>query len=63
MVRQEHLDKHQGLNMLDVTHIQEEELISVQNQHQFMDLFTNMICIGHTLEVTSVGYHKQLLKD
>ena len=46
-----------------VTHIQSEELIYVQKQHQFMDQFTNIILIIHTPEVTSVGYHNQLLKN
>ena len=48
---------------MDITHIKSEEVISVQKQHQFMDLFTNHICIIHTREVTSVGHKNQFLKD
>ena len=44
------------------THIQAEEVISVQNQHQLMDQFTNHILMIHTQEVTLVGYHNQLPK-
>ena len=41
-----------------MTHIQAEEEICIQNQHQFMDNFTNKFLIIHTQEVTLVGYHK-----
>ena len=39
-----------------------KEIFSVRNQHQFMDQFKNLILIFHNREVTSVGYHTQLLK-
>ena len=41
MVHQDHLDQEQGTNILDITYIQSEELIPVQNQDQFMDQFTS----------------------
>ena len=43
MDQHNHLDKEKGTNILYIKHIQAEEVISVQNQHQFMDQFTNMI--------------------
>ena len=30
-------------NLSDITHIQAEEVIYIKNQHQFMDLFKNII--------------------
>ena len=44
-------------------HIQAEEVISIQNQHQCMDSFKNIILTIHTVDVTSVGYHKHLLNN
>ena len=58
MVHQYNFDQELGHNLLDIIHIQAEEVISVQNQHQYMDQLTNMIWIFHTWEVTSVGYHE-----
>ena len=63
MVHQDHLDLELGQNILDITHIQVEEMISVKNQFQYTDQFVNLILIAHTREVTSVGYHKQFLKN
>ena len=57
MVRQE-LEK----NILEITHKQVEEVISVQNYHQFMDQLINLIWIFHNQEVTSVGYHEHFLR-
>ena len=53
----------EGQNILGITHKQAEEVMSVQNQYQFMYQFTDQIWIIHTQEVILVGYHKQLLKS
>ena len=62
MVYQDLLNQELGQNLLDRTHIEVEEVISVQTQHQYMDQFIKLILIMHTQEVTLVFYHKQLLK-
>ena len=63
MVHLDHLDQMVGQNILHITHIQEKEVIFIKNQHQYIDQFINHILIFNTWEVTSVGYHKQFLKD
>ena len=63
MFHQDHLDQDLGKTVLYITHIQVEEVVSVQNQHQYKDQFMNMILIINTREVTSVVYHKNLLKN
>ena len=63
MVHQYHSDKYFGKNLLDITHLQAEEVIYVQNQHQYIVQFRNLILIIHTIEVTSVAFHNQFLKD
>ena len=63
MLHQDNLDQELGQNILNITHIQVEEVIFVQNQHQYMDQSINMILSSHTREVTSFSSHKQFLKD
>ena len=58
MFHWDHLDQELGPNVLDITHIQVEEVISVQNQHQYMDQLINLNWIFHTREVISVVYHR-----
>ena len=48
MVHQDNLDQELGQNLLGITHIQVEEVISVQNQLKYMYQFINMILIIHT---------------
>ena len=36
MVHQDHLDPELGQHLLYITPIHEEEVISIQNQHQYM---------------------------
>ena len=43
MFHQDHFDQKFGKNVLDITHIQVEEIFSIQNQQQYMDQFINMI--------------------
>ena len=63
MFNQDNLDQELGQNILVTTNIQVEEIISVQNQHQYMDQFITVILIVNTQEVTPIGYHMQLLKN
>ena len=49
-----HLDQELGQNIFEITHIQVEEVISVQNQLKYMYQFINTILIIHTWGVTSV---------
>ena len=63
MFNQDNLDQELGQNILVTTNIQVEEIISVQNQHQYMDQFITVILIVNTQEVTPIGYHRQLLKN
>ena len=43
MFHQDHLDQELGQNILDTKQIQLEEVITVQNEHQYMDQFINLI--------------------
>ena len=43
IVHRDHLDQEFVQDILDITHIQAEEVIYVKNQHQYMDPFINMI--------------------
>ena len=43
MVYQDLLNQELGQNLLDRTHIEVEEVISVQTQHQYMDQFIKLI--------------------
>ena len=43
IVCQDHLDQGLGQNILDITHMHTEELISLKNQHQYMEQFINLI--------------------
>ena len=54
MVCQDNFNQEYGQYILNITHIQSEDLVSIQNQHQFVDHFTNIIWIIHTREVFSV---------
>ena len=63
MFHQDHVYQELGKTVFYITHIQVEEVVSVQNQHQYKDQFMNLILIINTREVTSVVYHKNLLKN
>ena len=43
MIHQDHLDQYKGPNILYITHIQAEEVITIQKQRHFMDQFTNLV--------------------
>ena len=43
MVHQDHLDQHLCPNLLEITHIKLEEVITDQKQHQYMDQNKNLI--------------------
>ena len=48
---------------LYITNIHAEELIFFKQQDKYTEQFINMIWMIQTWEVTSVGYHKQFLKN
>ena len=61
MVHQDHLFQELGQNKFYITHIQVEEVISIQNQLQYTDQFINLIRVIHTQEITSAVYHRKFL--
>ena len=42
MVHHNYLDQEEGPNLLDMTQVQVQEEIYVQNQHQYVDQLINM---------------------
>ena len=63
MGNQDYLDQDLSQHLFDITRIHVEEVIYIQNQHQYMYQFINQFSIFLTQEVTSVDYHKEFLED
>ena len=43
MVHQDSFDQELGPNLLDITHIQAEEVVSIKKKDQYMDQIINLI--------------------